>query len=334
MTRLASLYIAVTLAACTTTPSEPVGIDPGETADGKADGSITKLPDVTCAGAPDAGPTKPLRHSHHELVIDLGGAHHRGIDLVANAESDEQTIAGEISYNGLFDKALEDENVDVFACRAGAWKMIGSARTDDEGRFALRLTGGKRLPIGFRDMAVSVQADRTSARFVALVATADTSLAVSDVDGTLTTSEAAFAANVFGIDADIHDGAAEGWQAIARRGTVPVYLTARARKFTEDTREWLAKKGMPRGVLRLADHVLLPGGSTVEFKTAALQALELPIDRGVGNRASDIEAYTAAGIAPDHIFIKLPEYELEVADAIAEHRAIGFASYPGPITKP
>jgi phosphatidate phosphatase PAH1 len=327
----ASLYIAMTLAACSTTPSDPVGVDPSETADGKADGSITRLPDVACSTMPDAGPPRALRHSHHKLVTALGDSHHRGIDLVANAASEEQVIAGEISYNGLFDKALEDENVDVFACRAGAWKLIGTARTDDEGHFALKLTGTKRLPVGLRDMAVSVQADRTSARFMAVVANDDTSLAVSDVDGTLTTSEAAFAANVFGIDANIHEGAAAGWQAIARRGEVPVYLTARSRKFTGDTREWLAKKGMPRGVLRLADHVLLPGSSTVEYKTAALQALELPIARGVGNRASDIEAYTSAGVAPDHIFIKLPEFEGEVADAIAAHRAIGFPAYPGPI---
>jgi hypothetical protein len=103
--------------------------------------------------------------------------------------------------------------------------------------------------------------------------------------------------------------------------------------FTNDTREWLAKKGMPRGALRLAPGVLLPGSATVDYKTRTLDELaaELPIALGVGNRASDIEAYTNAGVAPDRIFIKLPEFADEVAARLQAGEAIGFPAYPGPL---
>lgn len=317
------------IAACTS--AGPVAVDPDEvTDDRKSDTAKAALPDVQCAGTPDAGATRKLRHFSSRLIVALGGARHRGLDLVATADDAEQVIRGEISYT-LADKALEDEDVDVFACRAGAWKKLGSARTDDEGAFALTLDGSDRLPIGMRDMFVSVAGDRTGARFLALVADADTELAVSDVDGTLTSSENAFVGGVVGLDVGIHDGAAVGWQHVVSTGRVPTYVTSRARVFTEDTRTWLAANGMPRGPLRLAPQLLLPGSSTADFKAQTLAALPLPLAAGVGNRATDIDAYTNAGIPADHIFIKLPEFTEEVAAKLSAGEAVGFDAYPGPL---
>jgi phosphatidate phosphatase PAH1 len=322
----------VLVTACTTS-SAPVGTDPDEagTGDGKADGTA-HLADVRCNDMPDAGAKTDWRHFKSNLITAASDGHHSGFDLVAAAGDDEQVIRGDISYT-IFDKALEDEDVDVFACRRRAWVHLGTVRTDDDGQFTLTLTGDERLPVGMRDMAVSVAGDRTSGRFLAIVAPEDTELAVSDVDGTLTTSEEAFAANAFGIDADIHDGAVDGWKHLAASGRIPVYVTARARMFTNDTRDWLAKKGMPRGALRLAPKVLLPGSATVDYKTSTLEELsaELPIGLGVGNRGSDIEAYTNAGVAADRIFIKLPEFADEVASKLDAGDAVGFPTYPGPL---
>lgn len=329
MRSLVGCFILVT--ACTSS-SGPVGYDPEEVGpDDKADAPV-RLVDVTCQGMPDAGPKKPLRHTSSKLVIaTAGGPHHRGIDLIATDADDAQVIRGEVSY-GPFDKALEDENVDVFGCLRSTWFHLGTARTDDEGRFALTLEGDDRLPLGMRDMALSVAGDRSAARFLAVVAEDGVAkLAVTDVDGTLTTSEEAFAANAFGIDADIHDGAADAWKQIASIKRVPIYVTARARIYTADTRDWLAKKGMPRGVLRLAPQVLLPGSATVDFKTETLEALPLPIGLAVGNRASDIEAYTNAGVPANRIFILTPEFSFEVAPHIQAHEAVGFTAYPGPL---
>jgi hypothetical protein len=322
--RLGTLLVMI--AACG--ESAPVGLDPDEAAaDGKADG-VVGMPDVQCSDAPDAGPHHSFRHTRSKLISVLGDTHHRGIDLVAAASADDQTIAGELSY-GVIGKALEDEDVDVFACRHRAWTRIGTARTDDEGRFELPLTGSDRLPVGMRDMYLSVVGDRTGAAFLTVVAPDDTPLAVSDIDGTLTSSENAAIGEIIGISPAIHDGAPDAWASIAAAGAIPVYTTARARHSTGSTREWLAEKGMPRGALRLAPHIVLPGSATAEYKAGVFDALQeqLPIAIGVGNRETDIDAYTHAGLGGDQIFIKLPEFEGEVEARLDAGDAVGFTSY-------
>lgn len=324
------------LAACSQSV-EPVGVDPneganGDTAGGKADGDSTghAIPDVQCAGTPDAGPAEDFDHWTSNLVVEAGDARHRGFDLVAPASAGEQRIEGWASY-GTVDKALEKELVDLFACRAGAWQPIGTARTDGEGHFSLALAGGDRLPIGLRDLYLSIRGDRTGAKFLAYVAPDAAELFVSDVDGTLTSSENAFFETIaLGIEPDARAGAADAYQLEAARGRQLVYVTARGNQYTEATRQWLADKGFPRGPVRLAPAgFLLPGSATVAYKTSTLTALNggLVVAAGVGNRASDIDAYQASGVAADRIFIELPEYRDEVAPEVAAGRAVGFETY-------
>jgi hypothetical protein len=285
---------------------------------------------VRCAGAPDAGPAGDFRHFTSEIIAAAGDPVHRGFDLVAPASADPQTIGGWISY-GLVDKALEDEDVDVYACRAGDWKKLGTVRTDGEGHFALALSGGDRLPIGMRDLYVSVVGDRSDAQFLGYVAPDSAPLVASDVDGTLTSSENAFPESlVTGGEPDAQPGAGDAYNASVAKGYPVVYVTARGNRFTADTRQWLADKGFPRGPLRLADSFLtLPGQDTIDYKTQTLTALAngLTLFAGVGNRDSDISAYTAAGVAADHIFIKLPEYQGECQADLDAGKAIGFPDY-------
>lgn len=334
--RLATLPLPF-LVACVSS-SAPVAVDPSEatSADGKADG-VALIPDVSCAGAPAAGATTKFHHFSSKLISALGGAKHRGIDLVASASASSQVLRGAISYT-FADKALEDEDVDVFACRAGAWKRIGGARTDDEGLFSLSLSGGDRLPVGMRDMFVSVSGDRTGTRFLAYVAPEGTALIASDVDGTLTSSENAFLSTiVLGQDADVRPGAAQAFQAAQKRGYQPIYVTARGQQYTEDTRGWLARKGFPRGPVRLSPSFLtLPGADTVDYKTQTLLDLEaagFEVAAGNGNRATDIEAYRNAGITGDRTFIQSSEFADEVATEIQGGHAIGFTSYDDLRTK-
>jgi hypothetical protein len=312
-----------------------VGVDPDEADPPSVDTGTTTvverdMPDVQCAGTPVTGEKENFRHFSSQVVASLGDERHRGIDLVASADDTVQEIRGEASY-GLLDDAIEDEDVDVYACRKFEWVFVGTGRTDDEGRFVIPVSDDARLPIGVRDMYLSVRGDRTGTRFLAVVGYADTQLAVSDVDGTLTTSEDAFASEIIDVEPDIHPGAAAAWRHVASTGRIPVDVTARPRMFTDDTRTWLAARDMPRGVLRLAPGVLLPGDATAHYKADTLEALPLPLGIGVGNRATDIEAYQAAGLAPAEIFVKLPEFSDEVAPYLAAGDAIGFSSYPGPL---
>ena len=328
--RLATLSLPF-LVACVSA-SEPVALDPSEAsaADGKADGTRL-IPDVQCAGAPDAGPTTKFRHFSSKLIAALGGPKHRGIDLIATASASSQVLRGAISYT-FADKALEDEDVDLFACRVGAWQRVGRARTDDEGRFALTLEGGARLPLGMRDLFVSVAGDRTGTRFLAYVAPDGAALISSDVDGTLTSSENAFLETiVLGLEPDARAGTAQAFATARGRGYQPVYVTARGQQYTEDTRAWLSHKGFPRGPVRLSPSFLtLPGGDTVDYKTQTLQELVdagFDLEAGIGNRASDIEAYRNAGVAGDRTFIQTSDFASEVASEIQAGHAIGFTSY-------
>jgi hypothetical protein len=320
----------------------PVGADPqeqsgtldgaaGDPAGGAADG-VAVLPDVRCAGAPDAGPRRSFRHFTSKLVAKLGDPKHRGLDLVASGDRATQPLEGWISYS-LIDKALEDEDVDLFACRAGAWQPIGTARTDDEGHFRVELSGEARLPLGIRDLFVSVAGERSGEGFLAFVAPAGAPLIVSDVDGTLTSSESAFFETILlGLEPGARDGAAAAFTAVAAKGYQPVYVTARGNQYTSATRAWLDHKGFPRGPVRLSpSFVTLPGGDTIDYKTqtiAALGAAGLEIAAGIGNRASDVSAYARTGIAADRIFIELPDYAGEVQPLLDAGAALGFTSYP------
>lgn len=312
-----------------------VGVDPDEADPPDVDTGTTvvvprDMPDVQCSGTPATGGKENFRHFSSTVVAATGEPRHRGVDLIASADDTVQEIRGEASY-GLLDDAIEDEDVDVFACRKYEWVFIGTGRTDDEGRFVVPLAEDARLPIGMRDMYLSVRGDRTGTRFLAVVGFNESELAVSDVDGTLTTSEDAFAGEIIDIEPAIHPGAAAAWRHVAATGRIPVYVTARPRKFTDDTRTWLAAHDMPRGALRLAPQLILPGDDTANYKADTLETLALPLGIGVGNRATDIEAYSTAGLAPAEIFIKLPEFSDEVAPYLQAGDAIGFESYPGPL---
>jgi phosphatidate phosphatase PAH1 len=308
--------------ACTTSSSAPVTTDPGEqgmgstdTGGGKTDNpNSVAIPDVRCAGTPDAGPAGSFRHLSSEVIAAVGDPHHRGFDLIAPASAATQSIEGWLSYS-IADKALEDEDADVFACREGSWAKLGTARTDGEGHFALALAGNDRLPIAMRDLYVSVVGDRTGTSFLGYVAPDDAPLIVSDVDGTLTSSENAFFE-------------AAAYQAAAAHGYQLVFVTSRGGQYTADTRQWLSDLGFPRAPVRLSPSFLtLPGGDTIDYKTSTISALGFPIAMGVGNRASDITAYTNSGLAGTSIFIKLPEYQSEVQAALDAGQAIGFTDY-------
>lgn len=331
--RTTALVVSTVLAGCATGDPGPVGTDPeeGSIEAGKADGAIAGVPDVRCAGAPNAGKAGHFRHFSSSVISALGDPKHRGFDLVTSASSTTQKLEGWISYT-IVDKALEDEDVDVFACRAGQWSRVGTARTDDEGHFTLGLSGADRLPIGMRDLFVSVVGDRTGTGFLGYVAPDGAPLIVSDVDGTLTSSENAFLETIaLGIEPSARAGAPNAYAAATTKGFQLVYVTARGNQYTQATRDWLDHKGFPRGPVRLSpSFITLPGGDTIDYKTQTLSALSaagLQIAAGVGNRASDVTAYTNTALPAGRIFVEMPDYASELAPLLDLHKAIGFANY-------
>lgn len=293
-----------------------------------APAAATSVPDVRCSQAPSL-PGRELRHTKNELIVEMGEPRHRGVDLIASDTDDAQTIRGTLSYSGV-DKALEDEDAELFACTGTGWRSLGTARTDDDGGFKLALTGSERLPVGLRDL-YAASPDGSGVWFLALVAPAGSRMMVSDVDGTLTSKENAYPISIAGgSQVGVQPGAPAVFAAAAAHGITPVFLSSRGELFTESTREWLAKKGFPRAPIQLASSIVtMPGSSTVAFKRGVTAPLAERFDivAAIGNRATDIDAYRDAGITGERIFIKLPEFKSEVKTALDQHEAIGFKTY-------
>ena len=338
MTKIAALSLLSLLVACASPITGPGSSGPGAGADaspGQGSGSpgspgsgSSTIPDVTCTGAPDAGSATGFRNSSSNLVVQAGAPAHRGIDLITGADADPQVLAGVAAY-GSVDKALEDEDVDVFACVGGQWQKLGTATTDGEGTFTLSLAGANRLPVALRDMYMSIAGDRTGTAFLAFVAPTGTAVAVSDVDGTITSSEDAFAeSQVSGATVGIKAGAPAAFADLASRGYPIVYLTSRPDSDTDATRSYLAANAMPRAPMRLSPSLVLPGDATEQFKASALAALHgLALAVGIGNRQTDIDAYTGANIPAADILINTVDFPDEVQPAIAAKQATGFSSY-------
>ncbi len=277
---------------------------------------------AACERPPEAADGN-FRRTRNRVFASLGQPRHRGIDLIAVEGDANQTLGGKLAYTAA-DKDLVGEDVELFVCLERAWQSQGTTRTGRSGRFELALRA--QLPAGMHDVYAHVPGDGSGVRFLAYIARADEQVIVTDVDGTITESEnAIFNTVLFGDDIGHRHGAPA---ALASSGHKVVYVTARGDQFTEVTRRWLQAHGFPPGPVRLARaQITPPGKQTVAFKLAALRELRVPVAAAVGNKQSDIDAYTRAGVAASRIFIKLPEFAGEVGDAIASNRAVGFREY-------
>lgn len=273
---------------------------------------------------PPAVKAQGFRHKRVKLYAKMMSPLHRGLDLVASEDDKTQVIEGKLAF-GKVDKDAEDEDAEVFACIDGAWQSLGVARTDHDGRFVL----GKhpRLPVGMRDMYVAALGNGAGAYFIAYVAPRGTSIAVTDIDGTISWSENAIIKTVIHRAHDVQHRP-DAPAALAALPYPIVYTTARGDVLSGVTRAWLERHGFPRGPLRLAKGLFArPGSSAIAYKTNTLKALTVPIALGIGNRKSDITAYTAVGLAAKKIFIHLPEYAKELKADLDAGKAVGFAEY-------
>jgi phosphatidate phosphatase PAH1 len=159
-----------------------------------------------------------------------------------------------------------------------------------------------------------VRGDLTAADQYIEVVPAGTPVVLTDVDGTLTTSESEeFFDLLVGTLPEVRPGAPEALQALAAKGYHPIYLTARPEFLGTRTQEFVRERGLPPGIVHTSlffDGAL--GSAAVEFKTdelAAFAARGLVPTFAFGNSQSDGDAYENAGIQPlDHrVFIELDD---------------------------
>jgi hypothetical protein len=298
---------------------EPGRVDAGGEG-GRADGapSSTCPPVPRCdAPLPDLGPEREFRHTLSSVIVASGSPHHRGRDLLLRP-GDPQFVIGKITY-GLVDKDLKDEEVDVWLLRGcgSTWEQLGTALTtrdedhvpiegvpDTGGRVYFEVPAARALGPGRHRIHLSVAGDRSGADLFIQVAPAGTALLVSDVDGTLTITETEeFIALLEGELPAAHSSAPEALAALAERGYLPLYLTARPEFLVGRTREFLAVNGFPPGLVHTTtDGIGAIGDDAAAFKTGdlgqALVARDYVAAYAFGNTATDAEAYEATGIQP------------------------------------
>jgi len=263
---------------------------------------------------PDAGPLLDWEQFGTTAVVLSGSARHRGRDMFYNPDDAHWAMA-KFAY-GPTDWDLSEERVDAFLLRncEGEWMPLGAQFTTDDGDHptieGVEDSGGwaflqlpEALPLGRHRIHWVVRGDGSRADTFIEVVEPGTPIILSDIDGTLTTSEWERAVD-FLLDTipNVNDGAPEALNALVDLGYRPMYLTARPEFLGNRTYEFVEARGLPPGII----HTSLSatgalGSAAVEYKTGELDALAA---RGLvpswvfGNTDSDAEAYENAGISP------------------------------------
>ena len=281
----------------------------------------TCLAQPACNGAtgPQLGAARRWNHSIVSKVIAATGpAYHRGRDQ-AIAVGEAQWVIGKITYS-LIDKDLKDEEVDVFVERGcgGTWEKLGTAITtqggahatvdgvdDTGGRVYFQIPKAKELAAGSHRIRLVVAGDLTSTDLRIDVLPKGSPIVVSDVDGTLTSSETAeYPALLTGKLPDAQPKAADALATLAGKGYHVVYLTARPEWLTGRTHEFLRANGFPAGIVHTTTGLTgALGGAAATFKTDELARLAAHghiVDWAFGNKASDTDAYDAAKVPEAH----------------------------------
>jgi phosphatidate phosphatase PAH1 len=307
----------------------PSGSSSGEPTDPPAAGGATCAPMPACNGAagPARGAKRDREHTTSSFVAASGGPHHRGRDAIYTA-GEPQWIIGKFAY-GMSDKDLKDEEVDVWLDRGcgGAWEKLGTTRTTEEGAHAIvegvedsggriyfEMPAGKELALGRHRVRLVVAGDHSSADLLIDVVAKSAPVIVSDVDGTLTSSETAeYPALLTGDLPEAQPDAAAVIRALVEKGYRPIYLTARPEWLTDRTKEFLATRGFPPGIVHTTTGLTgALGGAAAKFKSAELVLIGqkgLAIKWAFGNKASDTDAYHAANVQPvdQRVFLQVDD---------------------------
>ena len=309
-TRLAA-FLPFLVAACAS--DSAADGTPGTAAD-EDDVTAACLSVPACnAPPPEATPTG---FAHKDFSGEQ--PHHRGRDLILRPTDDAWAMA-KFAY-GTRDRDAKDEAVDVYLEKlcGGAWQHVTTAYTSLDGANPtvedVKDTGGRvfvnmgKLPVGRHRVHFVLRADASRTEAFIEVLAPGQKVFVTDIDGTLTSSEfAEFPALLSGEQPAVHPDAAAALSALAARGYRPFFLTARPEYLGERTRQLLSKNGFPPGVL----HTTLTLTGAVGSSAQAFKSRELALlaQRGFvpsfafGNKPSDAEAFTGAHISAKNTFL-------------------------------
>jgi hypothetical protein len=212
-----------------------------------------------------------------------------------------RTAAG----SGLFSTPLGGERVSLWWYDPGGagWSALGRGETDADGLYAI--AGAGEAPGVGQPVYAMLEADGSCAEHFAHLYPTGTRVVVTDIDGTLTASDAELVMQL--ADAayvprqkTAADAMTRAW---AAKGYPVIYLTARPHVSRVETRGWLRAQGFPIGPVITAGAAAEPSGYKARWLAHMIGAFGWVPIAAYGNAATDISAYAAAGIAKGRTFI-------------------------------
>lgn len=259
-----------------------------------------------------------------------GKPYHFGKDFYYN-ESEDQWIIAKFQYGNYFLRSpLIHEEVSIQLLRdcGSSWETLGKAITSSKGEHAdvlhfqdeggmvfFKIPEAQKLGLGRHRIRVVVSGDQTATELFLEVLPQDATLFVSDVDGTLTTSEIVEGlASLLGTLPPAHPGAAVLFNGLTKKGYRPLYLSARSTNLVQRTRDFVRSKKFPQGVIQTssAGTFGISGAKGAAYKSEVLKGYEdrgFKIAFGFGNTAVDAEAFSNASILDTNkYFFKFDKY--------------------------
>ncbi|MBZ5712130.1 LNS2 domain-containing protein [Nannocystis pusilla] len=298
--------------------SDATATDPGTTTTDPPEttGGPGSVPGALCEPVPKCDAAPPTIPGQGAPESDLS----RGRDMFYVEGEDQWVIAKFTKWGFPADKDIEGSAVHLFLDRgcAGEWEELGIAITtaegehapvqgvdDSGGRVYYKISQSDELEPGRHRVHGVVEEYWNTVDIIIDVVPAGAPIFVSDVDGTLTTSENEEAWDfLLGDIPEANPFAPEALSLLASKGYRPMYLTARPEWLDRRTRQFVAMRGFPAGII----HTTLTytggmGDTAAAYKSGEFQLLK---DKGLvptwlfGNKDSDAEAFESTMIPTDH----------------------------------
>lgn len=238
-------------------------------------------------------------------------SHHAAEDPVVRL-GDSLVVSAKFAY-GPRSHDLEREDVSLFLSDAecGPWRLLGTVRTDRDGRASVTVTSAQLGGVGAHPLRWLVHGDLSTSEGTVFVVPPNAPTVVFDVDGTLNTDDGeVFEEMLLGRTADVRAGGQDVVRRYASAGYFVVYITGRPYMLQRSTREWLRTQGFPPGPLITASRVrhALPTRRAVQrYKERALTDLRMRVGLRLafayGNASTDVCAYARSTVAPAATFI-------------------------------
>ncbi|MBC7660516.1 MAG: hypothetical protein H7249_12530 [Chitinophagaceae bacterium] len=267
---------------------------------------------------PDFGPATGFKTVSSKIKsVATDTAAHRGRDMLV-VEGQDPSIVARFALGGVADIPVTGEAVDIYmskGCTEG-WTKVGTVTTsdgktkrsmegiDDNGGYvmsSLSSLGVTGLSVGRHHFVLVLKPNNDTVELYIEVLPKKNAVVVSDIDGTLTSSENAAASEVIRVHPAARPGAAELMKDFYTKGYDIFYLTARPVGLLPATRDWLNVRGFPPGVIHTTNLALgATGTAAANFKVNELAQLRkstgIVPTYAFGNKPSDVDAFKTAGV--------------------------------------